>query len=98
MSSSELEIIVDAEYLRAMGYGHLWRATVREVVAGQLADPIVELRAFDDEDGEIYHGRLRARDAQRGVTLLLRRIAARPAALTGFVAADGTIWELESAR
>lgn len=98
MSTSKLEIVVDAKHLRAMGYGHIWRATVRDVVAGELADPTVDLRTFDDAGGDLYQGRFRAPDEQREVTLTLRRIAERPAALAGFVAADGTIWKLVSAR
>jgi hypothetical protein len=95
---SELEIVIDAKYVRAMGYGHIWTATVRRVVGGELADPSVALRTFDDVDGDLYHGRFQARAEQREVTLTLRRVAERPAALAGFVAADGTIWQLATAR
>ena len=70
----------------------------REVGSGALADRALHLITFVDDDGAAYGGRFRTLTEQRGVTLTLHRLAARPAALAGFVAADGTIWELVSAR
>jgi hypothetical protein len=94
MSTPELQIVVDAEYLMGMGYGHVWKARVREVKAGTLADPEVSLSTFPNGDGARYGGRFKGLGTEQGVTLSLRRIAKRPAALVGFVAKDGTIWEV----
>ena len=98
MTKPELEIVVDAKHAMAMGYGHGWKATVREVVAGELADQEIVLRTVVNREGTRYGGHFKTVDDERGVTLTLRRIPERPAALVGFVAADGTIWELVSAR
>jgi hypothetical protein len=97
-SSAELEIVIDARYVRGMGYGYVWRATVKQVVAGTLADGEIELRTRMDPSGAFYGGRFSKLVDQDGVTLALRRIASRPAALVGFVAKDGTIWEVVSVK
>ncbi len=98
MSTAELRIVVDATFVADLGYGLAWKATVREVGAGALADHAIHLTTFGDDDGATYGGHFRGAAEQRGVTLTFQRVAAQPAALAGFVAADGTIWELVSAR
>jgi hypothetical protein len=98
MSTAELEIVIDAQHVRGMGYGHVWKATVTRVVAGELVDQEIELRTRMDPGGSFYGGRFKDLDPQKGVTLTLRRIPSRPVALVGFVAKDGTIWEIVSAR
>ena len=92
---TELQIVIDASYVVDVGFGRAWKATVR---SGALAQPAFKLTTFADVTGELYGGRFRDTTEQRGVTLTLQRVAKRPAALAGFVAADGTIWELVSAR
>ena len=94
MTTPELEIVVDANHAMAMGYGHAWKATVREVVTGELADPQLNLLTLANASGTFYHGRFQKLDEQHGVKLTFRRIPQRPAALAGFVAKDGTIWEI----
>ncbi len=94
MTKPELEIVVDAKHAMAMGYGHAWKAAVREVVSGALADKEISLRTAVNREGTRYGGHFKAVEDQPGVRLTLKRIPARPAALVGFVAADGTIWEI----
>jgi hypothetical protein len=98
MSTPELQIVVDANYVFGMGYGNVWKATVREVKSGALADTEIDLNTFTNEDGARYGGRFKNPGEERGVTLILRRIQRRPAALIGFEAKDGTIWEIVEAR
>ncbi len=95
VTMDQLTIVVDARYLTAMGYGNIWRATVREVAAGSLADPELQLALFGNDDGRLYGGRFRSdRTQERGVTLRLRRVPELPAGLEGFVAKDGSIWSI----
>jgi hypothetical protein len=97
MPTPALEIVVDATFVADVGYGLVWKATVRQVGAGALADQTLHLTTFGDPDGAQYHGHFRETTEQRGVKLTLHRVAKRPAALAGFVAADGTIWEIVDA-
>lgn len=98
MSTPDLEIVVDAKHLMGMGYGRVWKAAVQKVVIGELADPHVSLRVFDNASGEHYNGRFRTLEDQHGVTLTLRRVPQQPDVLIGFVAEDGTAWVLVNAR
>lgn len=94
MTQPELQIVVDTTYAMTTGYGHAWKASVREVKVGELADPALTLLTVANREGNRYNGRFRNLGADAGVTLTLRKVAVRPAALAGFVAKDGTIWEL----
>jgi len=94
MTTPELEIVVDAKYAMSMGYGHAWKATVREVVTGTLADQQLNLLTLANASAKLYRGHFQKLDEQRGVKLRLHRVAQRPSALAGFVANDGTIWEI----
>jgi hypothetical protein len=89
----ELIIIVDARYFLAMGYGHVWKANVRNVVDGTLKDSVIELSLLDNHEGRKYAGRFRGGE-EVAVRLRLRRVPELPIALQGFVGKDGTIWEL----
>jgi len=44
--------------------------------------------------GGTYGGHFQCCAPEQGVEVALRRIPTRPAALAGFVAKDGTIWEI----
>jgi hypothetical protein len=89
----ELTIVVDARYLRPLGYGGVWRATVRAILEGELADRDLRLTVFNDLGGRMHAGRFQ-HDRETAVRLRLRSLPERPAALEGFVADDGTVWEL----
>lgn len=93
MPAEQLQIVVDASYIIGMGYGHIWKATVREVLAGTLPDREIKLSLLDNSSGTLYGGQFRSGKVD-GARLTLRKIEERPAALVGFVAADGTIWQL----
>jgi hypothetical protein len=47
-----------------------------------------------DRSIEMGNGHFQCCDPEQGVQVTLKRIAARPAALSGFVAKDGAIWEI----
>lgn len=94
MAAEQLTIIADARYVIPMGYGNIWKATVRQVVAGTLIDDQIQLSLFNNSDGRLYNGHFRSGGEATGVRLTFRRIAERPGALVGFVAKDGAIWEL----
>jgi hypothetical protein len=94
MSDEQLTIVVDAQYLISTGYGTAWRAQVREVVGGQLADDQLRLSLYEDSDGRHYRGRFRMGSEAKGVRLTLHKLAKHPGALSGFVAKDGTVWEI----
>lgn len=98
MSTPELEITIDATHVGDIGYGRVWNATVRAVGAGALPDQTIKLTTFANAKGDFYHGHFRLPDEQRGVKLTFRKIPKRPAALAGFIAKDGTIWELVEAQ
>ena len=85
-----LTLVVDVSAPIPIGYGNAWHAEVRKVVAGALADPHVLLSAFETE--------LPCCGPHPQVEVTLRRVPNRPAALAGFVAADGTIWEMVSVK
>jgi len=89
----ELTLIVDAKYSLPMGYGAFWSVTVREVAQGTLPDRQFQLSLAEDPDHRHYGSRFNFRD-EVGVKLRFYREPDRPAALTGFVAADGTTWSL----
>ena len=92
--STQLTIIVDARYVTAMGYGNIWNATVKQVVKGGLPDAKIQLSLFDNAGGAAYHGRFRGGHEEQGVKLTLTPVPDMPAALEGFVAGDGTIWQI----
>lgn len=92
--STQLTIIVDARYVTAMGYGNIWNATVKQVVSGQLSDAKIQLSLFDNAAGTAYHGRFRGGREEQGAKLTLAPISEMPAALEGFVAGNGTIWQI----
>jgi hypothetical protein len=94
MSAEQLQIVVDANYLIAMGYGHVWSAKVRQVIAGTLPDRELQLSLSDNSGGKLYGG-LFQDEPVVGAKLTLHKLDKRPAALIGFVAADGTIWKLD---
>jgi len=94
MPDDQLTIVVDAQYLISTGYGTAWRAQVREVVAGQLADDLLRLSLYEDGDGRRYRSRFRIGSEAKGVRLTLRKLAEHPGALSGFVAKDGSVWEI----
>jgi hypothetical protein len=93
-SAARLTLVVDLTYVIAMGYGHRWKGTVREVRGGTLADPTINLSLM----GTDYGGVLPCCDAKSGLVLEVEPIAKAPAALEGFVAADGTVYQLVSLR
>ena len=93
--SSELtEVVIDAQYVIGMGYGHVWRARVREGQRPPFGDSSFDLSLFDNSSGVDYGGRFADFNPQVEVHLTLRQIATRPAALAGFVSEDGTIWQV----
>ena len=95
-SKSELILLVDLDYSAPIGYGHAWKASVKEVRAGTLADKSVSLRTFLDESS--YGGVISCCEPASSLLIGFRRLSSRPAALSGFAAVDGSIWEIESVR
>jgi hypothetical protein len=96
--SSQGEILVlllDVTHGVDIGYGRIWRANVREVRRGSLADAVISLHTFDES---AYNGLLRCCEGERGLEITFRRVLERPAALVGFEASDGTIWSLREIR
>ena len=88
---AELELELDVTHKLTMGYGHVWEATVRRVIKGQLPDRVF---ALSTSGSDIYGGHFQCCGAERGVIVQFARIPERPAALTGFVAEDGTVWTI----
>jgi hypothetical protein len=52
-SAPRLTVVVDLAYVMAIGYGHRWKGTVREVRSGELADPTISLSLFDQDYGGV---------------------------------------------
>lgn len=92
-SEPQLTIVVDARCDLGLSYANVWNATVRDVVSGQLADRALQLRVLPNPDGRLYQGRFRSIQ-EKSVTLRLRQLHEMPFGLEGFVATDGTIWQL----
>jgi hypothetical protein len=92
-SEPQLTIIVDVRRGHGLSYCNLWNATVRSVVHGKLADRTLELRILPNPDGRLYAGRFRSME-EKSLKLRLRQLHEMPFGLEGFVAADGTIWQL----
>lgn len=88
-SADTLTLVVDTSRPIPIGYGNRWHADVRQIVRGQLAEDAIWISAYR---ADVYDGHLKR--AEQGLEITFRRIAARPPALSGFVAADGTIWEI----
>jgi hypothetical protein len=59
-SEPQLTIVVDARCDLGLSYANLWNATVRDVVHGQLADRVLQLRILANPDGRLYAGRFRS--------------------------------------
>lgn len=89
--SDRLVVVVDTDRSIEMGYGYRWHATVKQVVEGKLADAELWLEVHG---ADVYNGHFQCCDPEQNVQVVLQRIAARPAALAGFVAKDGTVWEI----
>jgi hypothetical protein len=90
-ASPELHLIIDTAGGDAIGYGYAWASKVQRVVAGTLPDDAILLHTHD---ADRYRGHFKCCGPERGVGLSFRRIHDMPAALQGFVARDGTIWEI----
>lgn len=90
-ASDRLVVVVDTDRALEMGYGFEWHATVKRVVEGKLADPEMWISVHG---ADVYGGHFQCCAPEQGVEVTLRRIAKRPAALAGFVAKDGAIWEI----
>jgi len=88
---AELHLIIDTVGGDAIGYGYAWPSKVQRVVAGTLPDDAIMLHTHD---ADRYRGHFKCCAGERGVGLSFRRIPDMPAALQGFVARDGTIWEI----
>ena len=89
--SDHLVLVVDTDRPIPIGYGYKWHATVKRVIKGTLPDAEVWLSVHG---ADVYGGHFQCCAPEQGVEVTLRRIAKRPAALGGFVAKDGTIWEI----
>ncbi len=89
----DLTIVVDVRLAGGISYALLWKATVKRVVHGDLPDRAFELNLSPDPGGERYSGRFQS-VAETSVKLRLRKLPEMPFALQGFVAADGTAWQL----
>ena len=88
---TELRLIIDTAGGDAIGYGYAWPAKVQQVIDGALPDDAIMLHTHD---ADRYRGHFKCCSGERGVQLSFRRIGDIPAALQGFVARDGTIWEI----
>jgi hypothetical protein len=92
----DLELEIDTTYGLPTGWGMDWATTVRRVLVGQLADPIIALSTFNDPD--IYSGHFTCCAPESGLIVGFVRLAEHPGTLSGFIAADGTIWKLISVK
>lgn len=92
-AASELTLVVDLRSAIPIGYGNSWHAEVTRVVSGSLADSTLRISAFGTD---VYDGHFLRPEA--GVEVTFRQLAARPAALSGFDASDGTVWEIVSVK
>lgn len=89
--SERLVLVVDTDRAIEMGYGFEWHATVKRVVEGTLPDTEIWISVHG---ADVYGGHFQCCAPEQGVEVALRRISKRPAALAGFVAKDGIIWEI----
>ena len=88
----ELELELDTTYKLTMGWGLVWEGKIRRVVYGQLPDATIALSTYDDPVA--YEGHLTCCAPETGLIVRFTRLPEHPATLSGFVAKDGTIWEI----
>jgi hypothetical protein len=92
-SERQLTVVVDVRCDIGLSYANLWNATVRDVVNGQLSDRTLQLRVLSNPEGRLYAGRFRTIE-EKSVKLRFRKLDEMPFGLEGFVATDGTVWQL----
>ncbi len=90
-----LTLIVDARHNLPIGYGETWKCPVRSVVTGELADKEISLSTIGPfGEGGMYGGYFENFGTHEALEITFKRLGERPAALSGFAASDGTIWEI----
>lgn len=94
-SADRLVLVVDTTQPIEIGYGFQWRTAIRKVIQGALPDAEVWMSVHG---ADVYEGHFQCCAAEQGIEVTLRRIPQRGAALSGFVAKDGTTWEIESVK
>jgi hypothetical protein len=92
-SSEGLTLVIDAEPSIPIGYGHTWKCAVREVVDGELSDSEITISTYGTVD--IYDGYFHFTESYDALYVTFERLEERPAALSGFKAADGAIWRIK---
>lgn len=90
--AAELRLVLDTTAGDAHGYGYAWPSRVREVLVGTLSEDAILLNTYDSDPR--YRGHFACCAPEVGLELGFRRRPDLPAALEGFIAKDGTIWEL----
>ncbi|MCP4229513.1 MAG: hypothetical protein GY771_05135 [bacterium] len=98
--ADSLTLVLDAKPGIPIGYGQTWKCVVREVVVGELSDTELTLStygSFGDTTDELYNGYFQSTppfDSYNALEVDFERLDERPAALSGFKAADDTIWQI----
>lgn len=93
-----LTLIIDAEPGIPIGYGQTWQCDVREVVEGELTDLRITLSTIGNASAELYNGYFGSIDSYTALEIAFERLDERPGALSGFKAADGTIWQITTVK
>ncbi len=96
LKTDALTLVLDLEISIPLGYGNTWACEVRDVVSGELADEVISLHTSAFVPDEIYNGYFQhySPGRYRALEITFRRLDERPGELSGFVADDGTVWEI----
>jgi len=95
--SAVLVLVVDAEYTISHGWGHVFKCTVKEVVAGELADDVIYVSSYGTVD--LYDGLLAPFEDYENLTMTFIRSPDRDCGPPpGFRDASGSYWVMISVR
>jgi hypothetical protein len=95
--NAELVLVVDAEYNLSHGWGHVFRCTVKKVVAGELPDEAVSVSVYGTVD--LYGGLLAPFCRYENLIMGFARVPDRDyGPPPGFRDAEGTYWEVVFVR